>query len=392
MVNTRICGSVKAMRWILVSVAALRLYAADPIVRLDGFHTPAEQLDAKIAELMREAKVTGLGVAVVNGGKIVYLKAHGVKNTKTGEPLTTETVMAGASFTKSAFAYLVMQLVEENTLSLDRPISAYLAKSLPEYPEYRDLAGDERWKKLTSRMLLSHTPGFSNWRMFTDDKKLRIHFEPGSRYAYSGEGIRLLQQVVEESTGEPVAAMMKKRIFDRFGMKRTSLVWDPAWEGGYAHGYNEDGSDAGFRKRMSANAAGSMCTTIEDWTRFLTAILRGEGLSSAGMNEMLRPQIRIRSKEQFPTLRETTTSDNDKIDLAYGLGWGLFQSPVGKAFFKEGHDDGWENHSVCFLGPKTCVVLMANSSNGDKIFKELLEFAIGDRWTPWKWEGYIPHK
>ena len=48
----------------------------------------------------------------------------------------------------------------------------------------RDLAGDARYKKITARMLLSHTSGLPNWRWFTDEKSLRIYFEPGSRFAY----------------------------------------------------------------------------------------------------------------------------------------------------------------------------------------------------------------
>lgn len=68
----------------------------------------------------------------------------------------------------------------------------------------------------------------------------------------------------------------------------------------------------------------------------------------------------------------------------------MFQTPHGKAYFKEGHDDGWENHAVVFPDKKIAIVLMANSSNGDCIFKELLETLLKDKYTPWKWEGYIP--
>ena len=106
---------------------------------------------------------------------------------------------------------------------------------------------------------------------------------------------------------------------------------------------------------------------------------------------MLTPQIQIYSKQQFPTPSVETTDENRAIQLTYGLGWGLLNTPYGKAYFKEGHDDGWENHAVVFPSKKIAVVLMANSSNGDSIFKELLEVLIKDKFTPWKWEGYIPY-
>ena len=78
--------------------------------------------------------------------------------------------------------------MQKGVLDLDLPIQQYLPKPLPEYEKYADLQGDDRYKKLTLRILLSHTSGFPNFRWFEDDKKLKIHFEPGTRYAYSGEG------------------------------------------------------------------------------------------------------------------------------------------------------------------------------------------------------------
>jgi CubicO group peptidase (beta-lactamase class C family) len=123
----------------------------------------------------------------------------------------------------------------------------------------------------------------------------------------------------------------------------------------------------------------------------MEAVMQGRGLNKKQRDLMLTPQIQIYSKAQFPTPSVETTEENRAISLSYGLGWGLFQTPYGKAYFKEGHDDGWENHAVAFPNKKIALVLMANSSNGDSIFKELLETLIRDRFTPWKWEGYLPY-
>ena len=106
---------------------------------------------------------------------------------------------------------------------------------------------------------------------------------------------------------------------------------------------------------------------------------------------MLTPSIRIKSKHQFPTLSDETTDQYDAIELSYGLGWGLFSSEYGTAFFKEGHGPGWQNYNVNFLDKNTSIIMMSNSDNGEKIFKELLEKVIGDTLTPWEWEGDIPY-
>ena len=119
--------------------------------------------------------------------------------------------------------------------------------------------------------------------------------------------------------------------------------------------------------------------------------MQGKGVTRKGKELMLTPQIQIHSKTQFPTPSLETTSENRAIQLSYGLGWALFLTPYGKAYFKEGHEDGWENHSVAFADKKIAIVLMANSSNGDSIFKELLETLVKDKSTPWKWEGYLPY-
>ena len=91
-------------------------------------------------------------------------------------------------------------MVRQGVVDLDKPVYQYLPKPLPDYPFYRDLAGDERYKLITLRMCLDHTTGFPNLRAFTDDHKLNINFTPGSRFAYSGEGILLAQFVVETVT------------------------------------------------------------------------------------------------------------------------------------------------------------------------------------------------
>jgi len=106
---------------------------------------------------------------------------------------------------------------------------------------------------------------------------------------------------------------------------------------------------------------------------------------------MLSSQVHILSRHQFPTLKMETTSENEAIRLSYGLGWGVFWNPDGRAFFKEGHDDGWRNYAVCFDKPGTGIVIMTNSSNGEGIFKELLETILRNTFTPVEWEGYAPY-
>lgn len=361
------------------------------IQRLDGSTITSADIDGTVTRLMREAKVTGVGIAIFNRGEVAYLKAYGFRDTEKALPLSPDSVMTAASLTKVAFAYLVMQLVDEGLLDLDKPVYQYFPKPLPSYNRYRDLAADGRYRKITARMLLDHTSGFPNWRWFTDDHTLSINFEPGSRFAYSGEGIALLQLVVGAITKEPLKELMHKRIFQPFGMYRTSMVWESRFEGDYANGYDEEAQSLGPQRRETADAAGSMQTTLGDFARFMQAVLQGKGLSKKARDLMLSPQITILSKHEFPTLATETTEENRAIRLSYGLGWGLYWTPYGKAFFKEGHDDGLRHYTVCFDDAKTGIVIMTNSANGEGIYKELLETLLKNTFTPIEWEGFTPY-
>jgi CubicO group peptidase (beta-lactamase class C family) len=376
---------------LILALAVLPAAAQSAVKRLDGSTISPAEIDANVARLMKAAEVTGAGIAIFNHGKVAYLKAYGLRDTEKNLPLTVDSVMTAASFTKVAFAYLVMQLVETGELELNKPVYQYFPKPLPEYSSYQDLAADPRYKKITARMLLSHTSGFPNFRWLNDDKKLNINFEPGSRYAYSGEGIELLQLVVETITHKSLQELMQAQVFQPLGMTRTSMVWEDRFESNYANGYDEYGRNIGPERRATADAAGSMQTTPRDFAQFMLAMMNGKGLKAKTRDLMLSPQIQILARHQFPTMENIATEENKAIRLSYGLGWGLYWTPYGKAFFKEGHDAGWRNYTVCFDQSKTGLLIMTNSANGEGMFKELLETLLKNPYTPIEWEGYTPY-
>ena len=361
-----------------------------PVTRLDGSKISPAQIDASVTRWMEAAHVTGVGVAILNNGKVAYIKAYGGRDKEEHLPLTPDSVMTAASLTKSAFAAMVMQLVHGRIIALDKPVHEYLPKPLPEYPAYKDLADDPRYKLITMRMLLDHTSGFPNWRRFTDDNKLRIYFTPGSRFAYSGEGIDLAQLVVETVTKKSINELMHEYIFQPLGMTRTSMVSEKQFEDDHANRFDEQGNPLGLEQRQRADAAGSMQTTLHDYARFVQAVLSGTIPDRKARELMLSSQVQITSTHEFPSLSTETTTENRAIRLSYGLGWGLYWTRFGKAFFKEGHDEGWRHYVVCFDQPKIGMLIMSNSSNGEDMYAGLLEEVLRDTFTPLKWEGFKP--
>ena len=350
-------------------------------------HAPdAAAIDAEAQRLMAREHVQGMALAVIEDGKVTYAAAYGRRNVEKNLALTTDTIMYGASLTKTAFAYMVMQLVDEGRLKLDTSVANLLPRPLPEYDDYTDLAGDERWRALTPRILLTHTSGFPNFRTLEADQRLRFHSDPGSRYGYSAEGFYILQLILEQGLGLDVGKEMQTRVFDRFGMTNTSMSWRPDFAANLADGYGLDGTMEAHDERSSVSAAGSMDTSIADQARLWAGIVRGDGLSAASRAEMIRPQVPITSAHQFPTLMTRTEPRNAEIALAAGLGLVTFQDTSGPAWFKGGHNDWTGNMVVGLEHGKRCVVMLANDVRAERIYAELARMILGNTRMPWNWE------
>ena len=389
----RLTSAIAAACLLLTAPPAAAAAAAPaPVIRgFDGRVVNAAAIDREARRLMAAAKVNGLAMAVIDDGRVVYVNAWGRRNVKKGLPLERDTVMYGASITKFVFAYMVMQLVDEGRLDLDRPIREYLPKPLPEYEYYASLKDDPRWEKLTLRRLFNHSSGFHNFAFMEPDQKLRIHFEPGGRYSYSGDGVILAQRVLEWGLGLDVEAEMKRRVWDRFGMTRTSLQWRPEWNANLADGYGADGSFEPHDERSRPRAAGSMDTTIEDLAKFYAGFMRGEGLSAKARAEMIRGQLAITTASQFPIFSEAVAPEMAPYRLSAGLGVITFNSRYGPAWFKGGHNDFTGNQAFCIERVRRCVIYLANDVRAEGIFQRLTEATLGDPGFPWSWEGYRPY-
>jgi CubicO group peptidase (beta-lactamase class C family) len=367
--------------------------ATGVIHRIDGKTVSANEAAAIASGELQRDHVTGAQIAILNHGRVVWTHAFGLRDVERELPMTENTNLSAASITKSVFATWTMRQVEQGLIDLDQPIAQMLPKPLDRYSAFGEAAAglvrDPQWQRVTPRMMLTHSSGLANLLWLEPDGKLHLHFPPGTRYAYSGVGLMILQLAIEEKLHVELGAAMQQDIFGPLGMSRTGMVWRPEFDEDAALRYDANGKVIGPTHRKSANAAGSMTITIRDLTLFTEAFLGNRLLKPATRAEMLRPQIVIHSAHEFPSLDPSTGSDGEKVGLAYGLGWGLLtRTRFGPAFFKEGHGEGAENYMICFANTGTCMILLTNSDNGELAFRPLLEGLIGDDVTPWEWEGY----
>jgi CubicO group peptidase (beta-lactamase class C family) len=319
------------------------------------------KLDSTVMQLMSVSKVPGLSLVLIRDGKPAYSQSYGLIKADSTQKVDANTVFEAASLTKPTFAYAVLQLVEEGKLDLDKPLYEYLP--------YPDVASDERYKKITARLVLSHRTGFPNWRRNRQSSELSMRFAPNERFGYSGEGFVYLQKVVEKMTGQAINDFMEERVLKPLGMAHSGYIWKPFFEANVAQPHNEEGKAEQKGKPRQANMAYSLHTTANDYARFVMALLNATGLKKTTISQMLSPQ------GQLP--KRFSGSDTLAPYSFWGLGVGLEQTPSDTYFWHWGDNGAFKCFMMVSATRKEGLVYFANGSNGLDFADEFVRQTIG---------------
>ena len=332
------------------------------------------RLESRIPALMSAGDVPGLSVAFIKDSKILWTRGFGYKNAETKEPVDDLTMFGAASLSKPVFAYAVLKMVERGQLDLDAPLSKYL----PAYIE-----NDERLSLITARRVLSHTTGFPNWR--PTGKPLVIHFTPGEKFSYSGEGFVYLQRVVERLNGEPLNEVMRKLVFEPLGMNNSTYVWQDRFDAQTPVGHTETTPAKQKNKITQANAAASLFTTATDYAKFVVAIMNGTGLKEETIGQMLTAQVKVDAACTNCTSSKPTKPSEY---LSWGLGWGLQSTEQGDAFWHWGDNGNFKCFIVANRKQKTGIVIFTNGTTGLSIIPEIITEAMGGPQPAFAWLDY----
>jgi len=337
-------------------------------------------LDDKILALMQEADIPGLSMAIIKKGKLSFLKEYGLSNTATKVPVKENTVFEAASLGKPLFGYLVLKLTDKGIIELDTPLGNYVGEGFSN--EKRNLAD-----RITARMVLSHTTGLPNTKQ--GNKPLVFAFTPGEKFSYSGEGILLLQQVIEQITKTGLEQLMEQHVFSPLNMNHTSFVWQPEYDSLKAFAHNELMEVAGRRKPLDANAANALHTTASDYAKFLIAALKGEGLKKKTYKEMIRPQVQTDST--CVICLSPSKATHLSMRLAWGLGWGIEKEKGNNWLWHWGDNVTYKGYAMGNLKSKDAIVYFANNTNGLSITEELIKMTLGTSIYSMEWLGYEPY-
>jgi CubicO group peptidase (beta-lactamase class C family) len=360
--------------------AAIRLAAAEAMRSI----RPPEALSAKrcaevtawleqqLPVLMRETRVPGVSVALIQRGEVAWARGFGIADVRSGKPVTTETVFEAASMSKPVFALIAMQLVQEGRLDLDRPLVDYLGRDyLPDQPEHR---------RITARMALTHRTGLVNWREGYAEMggPLPLAYPPGSEYTYSGEGILFLQRAVEAITGQPLERLAEQRLFAPLGLTRTSFEWTEGIEPDLASGHDADG---GFKERTRyrhANAAYSLYTTPSEYAKLLATLRRPERLGERALGRetlglMLQRELRVDDADavERPGLARSVATYR-------ALGWSLEVTPEGDILQHSGSNSSGFKAFGQFNPTKDSGLVLFTNGDGGYQLRSAVIARIGD--------------
>ena len=333
------------------------------------------RLDKSLPDLMAKGAVPGLSIALIRDRTTYWVHSFGVRDAKSGQPVTEETIFEAASLSKPVFAYGVLKLVDQGKLDLDTPLTKYLS---PPYIE-----GDERLERITARYVLSYRTGFPNWR--GDGNALTIRFTPGERFSYSGEGFVYLQKVVEKVTGRALNDYMAEAVFVPLRMKSSSYVWRDDYDARTATGHDGDGQTREKSRPKEANAAASLHTTARDYALFVDAVMKGTGLKPKTVRQMETPQIAV-----DPECTNCTDRAPQELsrNVFWGLGWGIQETEQGESLWHWGDNGAFKCFVVFYPKRKIGMVLFTNSENGLSIAQAVEAEALGGDQPAFTWIKY----
>jgi D-alanyl-D-alanine carboxypeptidase len=297
----------------IASVAALGALALAGAVTVPAASaaTPAPQaasygpVQRSLDGLVARDRFPGALASVREPDGRVRTYTAGVSDLDTGAKMPADARVRIASNTKMFTATVVLQLVGEGKIKLDRPVETYL----PGVVRGNGIDG----RKITIRHLLQHTSGLADYddKLFAEDfvsvlksyhepyELLRLAFSekpasrPGKTFAYSNTNYILAGLVAQRVTGRPIAELVTKRIIEPLGLRDTYWPGDGELtiRGTHPRGYLPamDGKapvDVTESEPSTGWAAGALVGTPGDLNRFLVALLGGRLLKPAQLAEM----------------------------------------------------------------------------------------------------------
>lgn len=354
----------------IIKSAFLGFFTLAAMLNIASGQSKVDKINELVSRCAEYGKFNG-SVLVAEKGAVIYKNGYGFANMEWGVPNRPDTKHRLASITKQFTAMLIVQLVADNKLALDVPISTYL----PDYPKKN---GD----RITIHHLLTHSSGTPNYtsfptyrdmmrnphspeeivRLFED---LALEFTPGEKFAYSNSGYVLLGAIIEKVSGKTFEQVLQDKILTPLKMDNTGYDHNDRVIKNRASGYNKNGNtfvNANYIDMSVPFAAGAIYSTVEDMFLWDQALY----------TEKLLP------KKYMDLLFEKHIPAGPNY---YGYGWEIGNMPIGNT--KEsvqtiGHSGGINgfNTLITRLAADNKVILLL-CNTGDAPLYDITKAIVG---------------
>ncbi|MBN2027498.1 MAG: beta-lactamase family protein [Actinobacteria bacterium] len=292
----------------------------------DAYEQVRQVARTEIWEQINSGKASGGGVAVLDGGDVVYSEGFGMADREKSVPVNTDTIFNMGSISKAFVSTAVMLLVDEGKVELDAPVVRYL-------PEFR--MEDPRYKDITVRMLLNHTSGmpgtpYANNNGYeyyaeTNEQTLeylaRSHLKaaPGETAPYCNDGFTLAEMLVSSVSGKDYMGFLTAEVLEPLSLDRTGIGIAERDDPDYAALYQPYSGKKLPAEIVSCIGAGGLSSTPEDLVRFGDSFCGGtKVLSDSSTAEMTREQ-------PSAFARAAMEESGVNPEMHYGLGFDLVE-------------------------------------------------------------------
>lgn len=282
-----------------------------------------DHVDDIITSTINEFTLIGLGVGIVHKGQLVYAKGFGPADVDTKQPVTPDTIFKIGALTETATAVGVMQLWEQDRLQLDDSVNDYLTAYQVAYSYASALP-------VTFRHILTHTAGIGKGalhfsrlsrgtlaaRTVNIAQRVKTDIVPQVAYHYAPQAYRILDQVLEDTTGIPYAQYVAQHVFEPLGMTHTSYEPLSGLHTSTAQGYMLKGNRV-VSVPSDTLAPGEFHlarSSIADMSRYMMALLRNNQQPTDGY-ALLKPETRALMMEPHYQLDSRLPS----MGLSFGL-------------------------------------------------------------------------
>lgn len=367
-------------RWMLTTlllVSLLSVTIAFPSYA-DSLHGEADfsVVDAYVESQMKNLKIPGLALVIIQGEQAVYMKGYGQAHPD-GSPVMPQTSFMIGSTTKSFTALAVMQLVEAGKIELDAPVQTYI-------PWFR-VADPQASAQITVRHLLNQTSGFSNASGHDDlaasdlsddaiENSVRAMENveqaraPGEAYEYSNLNYNILGLIVQIASGQSYESYIQENIYDPLEMSHSFTSQQEAMRNGMSTGY-ETFFGIPFEKEMPFNrgniSGGYLICSAEDLSHYLIAQL----------NEGRYGNVSVISPQGTATMQERTVTTETPGNF-YGMGWENGSVNGVPTVWHDGENANYSTALMMVPQEKLGIVVLSNA-NGTFVAKATNQIATG---------------